>query len=198
MSGSQPALNAMVIVVAPGFVPTAVAQGINGVAGAAIAPAIAGITLGLVEQAGYAHQVGRNEAFNHAGNVVAALLAGGLGYFFGIGAMFVVMAGMALASLMATWFIDPEKIDHRAARGLPDKERDGHASGWSTLVASKPLLRPSPAQQRRAALRRRHPEFAPAPARVGLRRGRLRRNTAASHKGDCASPFANGIMPHRH
>jgi predicted MFS family arabinose efflux permease len=59
---------------------------------------------------------------------------------FGIGAVFVVMAGMALASLIATWFINPKNIDHRAARGLPDKEHNGHASGWSTLVTSKPLL----------------------------------------------------------
>jgi MFS family permease len=133
-------LASMMILFAPGFVPTAIAQGVNGVAGAAIAPAIAGITLGLVGQKGYAHQVGRNEAFNHAGNVTAAVLAGGLGYAFGIGAVFVVMAAMAAASLIATWCIDPDKIDHRAARGLPDKERDGHVSGWSTLLASKPLL----------------------------------------------------------
>src|SRR6185312_1939446 len=133
-------LASMMILFTPGFVPTAIAQGVNGVAGAAIAPAIAGITLGLVGQKGYAHQVGRNEAFNHAGNVTAAVLAGGLGYAFGIGAVFVVMSAMAAASLVATWCIDPDKIDHRAARGLPDKEHDGHVSGWSTLLASKPLL----------------------------------------------------------
>lgn len=133
-------LASMMILFVPGFVPTAVAQSINGVAGAAIAPAIAGITLGLVGQQGYGHQIGRNEAFNHAGNVTAAVLAGGLGYFYGIGAVFVVMAAMAGASLIATWFIDPRKIDHRVARGLTGKEPDGHASGWSTLVTSKPLL----------------------------------------------------------
>jgi MFS family permease len=130
----------MVILFAPGFLNTAVAQGINGVAGAAIGPAIAGITLGLVGQSGYAHQIGRNEAFNHAGNVAAAVLAGVLGYAFGIGAVFVVMAAMAMASLVATFFVDPAKIDHRAARGLPAAGHDGQASGWSTLVTSKPLL----------------------------------------------------------
>jgi predicted MFS family arabinose efflux permease len=133
-------LASMIILFAPGFFQTAIAQGINGIAGAAIAPAIAGVTLGLVGQNGYAHQVGRNEAFNHAGNVTAAVLAGTLGYMFGIGAVFVVMAGMALASLIATWFINPKKIDHRAARGLPDKKHDGHAPRWSALATSKPLL----------------------------------------------------------
>jgi predicted MFS family arabinose efflux permease len=133
-------LASMAILFMPGFVPTAIAQGVNGVADAAIGPAIAGITLGLVGQKGYAHQVGRNEAFNHGGNVTAAVLAGVLGYAFGLGAVFVVMAVMAAASLVAAWFIDPKKIDHRAARGLPDKADDGHASGWSALLASKPLL----------------------------------------------------------
>ena len=110
-------------------------------AGAAIAPAIAGITLGVVGQQGYAHQTGRNEAFNHAGNVAAAVLAGVLGYAFGIGAIFAVMGAMALASIVAVSFIDPKRIDHRVARGLSDDKKAGEAvSGWSTLVTSKPLL----------------------------------------------------------
>jgi predicted MFS family arabinose efflux permease len=133
-------LASLVIVIAPGFLVTAISQSISGIAGAAILPAIAGITLGLVGQSGYAHQVGRNEAFNHAGNVTAAVLAGGFGYLFGIGAVFAVMAGMAAASVIATWFIDPARIDHRAARGLPDKSDDGKSSGWSALVTSRPLL----------------------------------------------------------
>jgi predicted MFS family arabinose efflux permease len=133
-------LASMIILFSPGFINTAVAQGINGIAGAAIGPAIAGMTLGIVGQRGYAHQTGRNEAFNHAGNVAAAVLAGASGYVFGIGAVFVVMSLMAAASLIATWFIDPKTIDHRAARGLTDAKHDGHASGWSTLVTSKPLL----------------------------------------------------------
>ncbi len=133
-------LASVIIVFAPGFIVTAVSQSISGIAGAAILPAIAGITLGLVKQEGYTHQVGRNEAFNHAGNLVAAVLAGAFGYIFGIGAVFGVMAAMAAASLIATWFIDPNKIDHRAARGLPGKEGGAAASGWSTLATSKPLL----------------------------------------------------------
>ena len=40
------------------------------IAGAAIGPAVAGITLGIVRQAGFNQQNGRNQAFNHAGNMV--------------------------------------------------------------------------------------------------------------------------------
>jgi len=51
----------MVILFFPGFISTAAAQAVNGVAAAAVMPAIAGMTLGLIGQAGYVRQVGRNE-----------------------------------------------------------------------------------------------------------------------------------------
>jgi MFS family permease len=86
----------LAILIRPDFAVVSGAQIISGIAGAAIGPAIAAITLGLVRQTGFAHQLGRNEAFNHGGNVVAAALAGGIGYFAGLGAVFVILAVMAL------------------------------------------------------------------------------------------------------
>jgi len=68
-----------VILAVPTFPATSMAQAINGMAGAAVGPAIAGLTLGLVKQTGFARQLGRNEAFNHAGNVTAALFGGAFG-----------------------------------------------------------------------------------------------------------------------
>ena len=53
------------------------------IAGAAIGPAVAGMTLGIVRQAGFNRQNGRNQAFNHAGNMVGAGLSGLLGWRFG-------------------------------------------------------------------------------------------------------------------
>jgi MFS family permease len=122
-----------------GFLFTAATQIVSGIAGAIIPAAIAAITLGIVRQTGYAHQLGRNEAFNHAGNLTAAVLAGGAGYMFGLGAVFVVMAAMAVGSMIATVLIDPQDIDHREARGCSEKEGEG-AAGFSVLLTSKPLL----------------------------------------------------------
>jgi predicted MFS family arabinose efflux permease len=139
MAAMATVLASTIIVFAPGFAVTAVSQSITGMAGAAIAPAIAGITLGLVKQEGYAHQIGRNESFNHAGNVVAAILAGVLGYIFGIGAVFGVMAAMALTSLVSAWFIDPNKIDHRAARGLSANNGAIRRQTGLTRIARSPL-----------------------------------------------------------
>ena len=96
---------------APVFAVTAAAQMVAGVAAAAVAPCIAAITLGLVRQQGYARQLGRNEAFNHAGNATAAALAGLLGWHFGLVAVFVLMAGMATASVIAVLLIQPRDID---------------------------------------------------------------------------------------
>jgi MFS family permease len=42
------------------------------IAGAAIGPAVAGVTLGIARQRGFNQQNGRNQAFNHAGNMVGA------------------------------------------------------------------------------------------------------------------------------
>jgi predicted MFS family arabinose efflux permease len=129
----------MAILFFPTFWVTSGAQAINGLAGAAVGPAIAGITLGLVKQTGFARQLGRNEAFNHAGNVSAALLGGVLGYFFGLMAIFFVMAAMAAASIVAAHIIDPGQIDHAAARGLSSEEHKP-TSSFAVLIESKPLV----------------------------------------------------------
>jgi MFS family permease len=52
------------------------AQTAIGAAAAIFPPAVAAITLGLVGRALMPRQTGRNEAYNHGGNVVAAALAG--------------------------------------------------------------------------------------------------------------------------
>jgi predicted MFS family arabinose efflux permease len=124
---------------APNFLVTAIAQVVSGAAGAMIPAAIAAMTLGIVLQKGFARQLGRNEAFNHAGNVAAAVLAGGLGYLYGLGAVFVVMSVLAVGAIVSTWLINPDDIDHRAARGLPENAEQSGA-GFSVLLSSRPLL----------------------------------------------------------
>jgi MFS family permease len=59
------------------------AQALNGMAVAIFPPAVAAITLGLVGPRRFAARMGRNEAFNHGGNVAAAALAGLAGYYLG-------------------------------------------------------------------------------------------------------------------
>ncbi|TBR27798.1 MAG: MFS transporter, partial [Reyranella sp.] len=83
----------LVLPIAPGFVSVAVAQSLAGVASSIFAPAIAAITLGIMGPKAFTRRTGRNEAFNHAGNAVAAVLAGAGAYVMGPIAVFYLMAG---------------------------------------------------------------------------------------------------------
>lgn len=99
------------------------------IAGAAIGPAVAGITLGMFRQRGFIHQNGINQAYNHAGNVVGAALSGYLGWKFGFLAVFWLAAGFGLLSILSVLKIPEECIDHQAARGLEkeDEQESGHS-----------------------------------------------------------------------
>jgi MFS family permease len=102
------------------------AQTAIGAAAAIFPPAVAAITLGLVGRAVMPRQTGRNEAYNHGGNFVAAALAGACAYFFGYGAMFFLVAAMAAASAGAVMVIREREIDHELARGADEDKDDGH------------------------------------------------------------------------
>jgi hypothetical protein len=58
------------------------------VAGAAFGPAIAATTLGILGSRGLVYRIGRNAAFDHAGNVFVALLAGAIDWWFSQSAVF--------------------------------------------------------------------------------------------------------------
>src|ERR1700760_2667178 len=62
------------------------------IAGAAIVPAVTGITLGMVGQKGFNRQNGRNQAFNHTGNMIGAAASGLLGWQLGYFSVFVLAA----------------------------------------------------------------------------------------------------------
>ncbi|KAA8920699.1 MFS transporter [Xanthomonas sontii] len=118
------------------------AQVMTALAAAALGPALSGITLGLVRQAGFDHQIARNQVGSHAGNVVAAALAGLLGWKFGFGAVFVLTGCFGVLAIISVLMIPRDAIDHRAARGMAEAEDDHgtHVSGWSVLLTCKPLL----------------------------------------------------------
>lgn len=134
-------LASAIVLVSQEFWLVALSQVATAIAGAAIGPAVAGITLGLVRQAGFNRQNGRNQAFNHAGNVVGAALSGLLGWAFGFVAVFLLAAAFGALSIASVMMIPRDKIDDHAARGLEDGAcHDGKASGMRVLLDCKPLL----------------------------------------------------------
>jgi MFS family permease len=114
------------------------------IAGAAIGPAVTGMTLGIFRQQGFNAQNGRNQAWNHAGNMVGAGLSGWLGWKFGMPAIFYLAAGFGVLALASVLTIPERAIDHQAARGLEKGDngdaRGGHAEGFRELLRNKPLL----------------------------------------------------------
>lgn len=111
-----------------------------GVSAALIGPLMAGLTLGLVGQRLFAHQLGRNEAYNHGGNMLSALLAGAASWFWGLGAVFLLMIVMTCGALMAAFAIREQDIDHRVARGLKPDETPTQMPSLATLVKMPALM----------------------------------------------------------
>jgi MFS family permease len=130
-----------VILLSQSFWPVALSQVATAIAGAAIGPAVAGITLGMFRQSGFNRQNGVNQAYNHAGNAVGAGLSGLLGWKFGLPAVFYLAVIFAIASIVAVFSIPRSSIDDRAARGLePQGESQEAVRGLSVLLRCKPLL----------------------------------------------------------
>lgn len=77
------AVAAVVIFAAPSFGPVLAANSVMAVVGDIFGPAIAALTLGMFTNEKLAGRMGRNSAFDHAGNVAIALIAGAVGWMFG-------------------------------------------------------------------------------------------------------------------
>ncbi len=120
------AAGCVVIYLVPTLAVVVAAQTAIGAAAAIFPPAVAALTLGLVGRAAMARRTGRNKAFNHGGNVVAAALAGGSAYLLGYGALFFLVAGMAATSAAAVLLIREADIDHDLARGADDGDGRSH------------------------------------------------------------------------
>jgi MFS family permease len=143
VSGVFTVLASALIFLSQNFRVVAASQVATAVAGAAIGPAVAGLTLGIVRQRGFNCQNGRNQAFNHAGNMVGAGLSGLLGWKFGFVAVFWLAAAFAVLSIVSVLQVPREAIDDEAARGLEPahgEAQEGPAKGWRVLLESKPLL----------------------------------------------------------
>ncbi len=139
------ALGALVIFAVPAFWPVVVANAATAVVGDVFGPAVAAVTLGLYARRHLARRMGRNAAFDHAGNVVIAAAAGGVGYLFSQRAVFVLVPVFALLAALAMLSIPSGAIDQDRARGLDGREGQGEKdregpSGYSVLLRSRPLV----------------------------------------------------------
>jgi predicted MFS family arabinose efflux permease len=103
-------------------------------------PAVAALTLGLFARHQLANRLGRNAAFDHAGNVAIAIIAGGIGWLFGQRAVFLLVPLFAVLAAGAVLSIPAASIDHNRARGADPDSADQEGSNWRTLVECRPLV----------------------------------------------------------
>jgi MFS family permease len=137
------AVGAILLVASPSFSCVIGSQILIGTASAFLPPATAAISLGLVGPHRFDGRVGRNEAFNHSGNVAAAAISGLASKLFSIASIFTVVALLALSSIASVLAIKPDEIDHNLARGSNEGEGDTKApamSIWQTLSDKRILI----------------------------------------------------------
>ncbi|RQQ42697.1 MFS transporter [Burkholderia stagnalis] len=150
------ALASLALRFADAYPAVAASQILAAVSGAVLAPAVAGVTLGIARPQGFDRQFGRNQMANHAGNVAGAALAGWLGWHAGFDAVFALVAVFTILAIASTLAIPGQAIDHACARGLDtagagprtdvshgdafDAAPMPRTGGLRTLAANRPLL----------------------------------------------------------
>ena len=120
------AAGALVIFAFPTFWPTVIANSALAIVGDAFGPAIAALTLRLYRERQLPRRMGRNSAFDHAGNVALAAVAGGVGWAFGQRAVFLLVPVFAALCCVATLAIPAAAIDHDRAAGRAKKPTPTH------------------------------------------------------------------------
>jgi MFS family permease len=139
-SGLMVGLGCLLIVVFPRFWAVIAAQALLGSASAVIPPAIAALSLGLVGRRLLDGRVSRNESFNHAGNLTAAVLAGALGQYLGYHWIFYLVCAFAVASAVIVTMVNPREINHEQARGGEDPAHNGEPIPFRDLLKRRDLL----------------------------------------------------------
>jgi len=111
------AVGALIIAFFPSFWPVMAGQILIGGMSSIFVPAICAISLGVVGRDRFDRRQGRNQTFNSAGNVVAAVSMGLIGYFIANRGIFLFVVALALPTLLALRSIRAEQIDYNLARG---------------------------------------------------------------------------------
>ncbi len=127
------AAGALMIALVPSFWSVMSAQVMIGGTSSLFIPAICAVSLGVVGHRWFDRRQGRNQAFNSAGNVMAAVSMGLLGYFFSDRSIFFFVILCAIPTLLTLFMIRPEEIDYERARGAKSEgegQGDQPAGRW--------------------------------------------------------------------
>lgn len=131
---------AVVIFAWPTFGPVLGANTVMAIVGDVFGPAVAALTLGLFAVRQLPRRMGRNSAYDHAGNVAIAAIAGVIGWWLGQRAVFLLVPVFAALATVAVLSIPGSAIDHQQARGALTKGAKSDHSGMSVLLKCRPFV----------------------------------------------------------
>jgi predicted MFS family arabinose efflux permease len=134
------AAGALLIALFPSFWPVMGAQVLIGGTSSVFLPAICAMSLGIVGRAAFDARQGRNQTFNSAGNVIAAVSMGVLGYLVSNRSIFFFVAAFAVPTILVLLLIRPAEIDYELARGANDGEKGGKVESVEALFWERPLV----------------------------------------------------------
>jgi predicted MFS family arabinose efflux permease len=134
------AAGALLIALFPSFWPVMGAQVLIGSTSSVFIPAICAMSLGVVGRAAFDTRQGRNQTFNSAGNVTAAVSMGLLGYLASNRSIFFFVVALAVPTILVLLLISPDEIDYELARGASDGEKGGKAESVRVLFQDRPLV----------------------------------------------------------
>jgi MFS family permease len=134
------AAGAFMIAIFPKPWPVMTAQILIGSSSSIFIPAICAISLGVVGHARFDRRQGRNQTFNAAGNVVAAVSMGLIAYFLTDRGIFFFVIAFAVPTLSALAMIRPEDVDYDLARGAQTQASAGAAASVVSLLKDRALV----------------------------------------------------------
>jgi predicted MFS family arabinose efflux permease len=134
------AAGALLIALVPSFWPVMGAQVLIGGTSSVFIPAICAMSLGIVGPAAFDTRQGRNQTFNSAGNVTAAISMGFLGYLASNRSIFFFVVALAVPTILVLLLIRPSEIDYELARGAKDGEKGGKAESVLVLFEDRRLV----------------------------------------------------------
>jgi predicted MFS family arabinose efflux permease len=134
------AIGALMIAIHPSFWSVMSAQMLIGVSSSVFGPTVVAISLGLVGRELFGRRQGRNQTFNSAGNVIAAVSMGLIGYFLSNRGIFFFVVAFTIPTLWALARIRSKEIDFEVARGSDNGTHRADSSSIAHLLKDRRLV----------------------------------------------------------
>ena len=128
-------ISALVIALWPNLFAINAAEALHSFASAVLGPAIAALTMALVDPAAFGERLGRNARYAAVGNAVAAGAMGVCAYYLGDRAVFLVAAALAIPALAALETLrEADRMPLRPRLAAPPVKERPRERSWQFLA----------------------------------------------------------------